>query len=157
MNNITFQVEKLSNIKEEVFPLLVKHWEEIALNKETVPLDPDWEMYRLLEDGDVMNITTARKNGHIIGYFAYIITGNLHYKSLRVAEGDIFYVDKEYRKGSFARKLLQESERNLKAVGVNKIINKVKKHFKNPRGIGVGLLFEHTGYIEIENLYAKMV
>ena len=157
MDNIIFQVEKLSSVKEEVFPLLLKHWDEIALNKETVPLDPDWEMYQLLEDGGAICITTARKDGRIIGYFAYIIIHNLHYRSLKVAEGDIFYVDKEYRKGGFARKLLRESEKNLKALGVNKILNKVKKHFKNPRGIGAGLLFEYTGYVEIESLYAKMV
>lgn len=157
MENITFQVELLSKVKDEVYPLLVKHWEEIALNKDTVPLDPDWEMYDLVEKAGILNITTARKDGKIIGYFAYMIVPNFHYKSLRIAEGDIFYVDKEYRKGRFALKLLAESEKNVIAAGANKILNKTKEHFKNPNGLSTDSLFEYAGYTKIENIYSKMV
>lgn len=157
MAKITFQQEKLSNIKAELLPLLDNHWQEIALNKETVPLDPDWEMYEKIEEAGILNITTARCDGVLIGYFIYAIIPNFHYKSLRIAEGDIFYIDKNYRKGSLAIRLLKESEKNVIAAGANKIINKIKKHFKNPHGISAGRLFEYAGYTEIENIYAKLV
>ncbi len=158
MDNITFQKERLSDVRDEVYPLLLQHWEEIALNKDDVPLDPDWEMYKCIEEAGILSVTTARKDGRIIGYFAYMIVPNLHYKSLRVAEGDIFYVDKEYRrKLRFAIRLLAESEKNLIAAGVNKIVNKTKEHFKNARGVDAGALFRYAGYDKIENLYAKRV
>lgn len=157
MKNITFQQELLFDIKDEVQDILLCHWEEIALNKETVPLDPDWEMYAMVEKAGILNITTARDNGKIVGYFAYMIVPNFHYKSLRIAEGDIFYIDKAYRKSRLVFKLLAESEKNVIAAGVNKIINKTKEHFRNANNLSANLLFEHAGYTKIENLYAKMV
>ncbi len=153
----TFQEEKLADIKDEIQGMLVRHWEEIALNKEVVPLDPDWDMYSKIDEIGMLSITTGRKDGKIIGYWAYFIVPNFHYKSLRIAECDAFYVDKEYRKGRFAIKLLAESEKNVIARGVNKIINKTKEHFKNQNGADASSLFKYAGYTKIENIHAKLI
>lgn len=157
MDDITYQKEKLFDIKDEVTDILIEHWQEIALNKQAVPLDPNWELYKLLEDNGSISITTARHNDKIIGYFAYIITPSLHYRSLIIGEGDIFYIHKEYRKSRIASKLLALSERHLTESGVNMIINKTKDHFHNTRGVSAGLLFERAGYDKIENIYAKLL
>lgn len=157
MPYITYQVEKLSEIKDEVYPLLIKHWEEIALNKDKVPLDPNWELYAKFEAMELLNITTARRNGEIVGYFAYIICPNLHYKSLVIADGDIFYIDKDYRRSGIAIKLLAESEKNVRAAGANKIVNKTKIHFANANGIAASKLFERAGYTKIEEHFAKLL
>lgn len=154
---IKMQTERVQDVREEVMPLLLAHWEEIALNKETVPLDIDWDAYKRIEDKGLYSATTARDNGKIIGYFAYFIVPNFHYKSLKVAEGDIFYLQQNYRNGLLGARLLAESEKNVKKLGVNKIINKVKHHFKNDNGLGVGVLFERMGYKTIETIHAKMV
>lgn len=151
---ITIQLESIKDVRYEADEILRKHWEEIALNKDTTPLDPNWELYLELDRLGLISLTTARYNGKLVGYFCYIVCPNLHYKSLKVADGDIFYIDSEYR-GRFAVRLLKESEKNLKALGCNKIFNKTKKHFKNLHGVSAGKLFEACGYTEIESVFSK--
>jgi len=41
---ITFSVEPLTERLEELKPLFPRHWEELALNKEHVPLDPQYDI-----------------------------------------------------------------------------------------------------------------
>jgi len=47
---IKYQQESLSTCKSDAIPLLEKHWEEIALNKDKIKLNPDWDAYANLED-----------------------------------------------------------------------------------------------------------
>lgn len=148
---ITFQFETFADIRAEVEPLLKRHWEEIALNKDSVPLDPDWEKYERINAAGLMHITTARRGGALVGYSAYFVSGNLHYRSLTVAESDIFWLAPEERNGMTGIRLLQAAEEHLKARGVNKIVSKVKLH------MDVGHVFTLLGYEPIERVYAKMV
>jgi GNAT superfamily N-acetyltransferase len=146
---ITFQREALRDVRAEVEPLLVRHWHEIALNKDTVPLDPNWDMYFRAEDAGHVCAITARCDGELVGYVNYIIVPNLHYRSLLVADGDIFWLAPEHRKGLIGMKMLRHAEVVLLRLGVNKIVNKVKLHFD------IGVLFERMGYTPIERIYAK--
>jgi hypothetical protein len=148
---LTFQRERLADVRKEVEPLLVRHWDEIALNKDTVPLDPDWDMYLRIEEAGFVCAITARRDGVLVGYVNYIISRNLHYRSLLVAEGDIFWLAPECRKGTAGIRMLRCAEGVLKEGGVNKIVNKVKLHFD------IGVLFERMGYKPIERIYAKMI
>jgi GNAT superfamily N-acetyltransferase len=146
---ISFQREKLRDVKAEVEPLLLRHWHEIALNKDTVPLDPDWGGYFAAEDVGVICAITAREDGGLVGYMNYVLSRNLHYRSLFVAEGDIFWLAPEYRKGLTGVRMIRYAEEVLRGLGANKIVNKVKLHFD------IGILFERMGYTPIERIYAK--
>lgn len=147
---LTFQTERLAAVREEAAPLLRRHWEEVALDQDTVPLDPDWEAYGRIEASDMLHITTARDQaGRLVGYSAYFLVPNLHYRSLCVAETDIFWLAPEYRKGTAGMRLLRAAEEHLKARGINKIVSKVKLHRDT------GPLFERLGYTAIERIYAK--
>lgn len=157
MVNIIYQQEKLFNVKDEVQGILEEHWEEVGLHKDKIPLDPNWELYKLLEENGNISITTARDKDKIVGYFGYIITPSLHSRNIKVAEGDLFYIHKEYRKSTIAIKLLALSEKYLLEGGVNIIFNKTKEYFKNIRGISAGSLFERAGYQKIENVYSKLL
>ena len=42
---ITCQVEQWPEFIEEAKPMLPIHWEELALNKDKVPLDPQYYIY----------------------------------------------------------------------------------------------------------------
>lgn len=148
---ITHQVELLADVKGEAVPLLRRHWEEIALNKDVVPLDPDWDMYLRMEAAGFFHATTARLDGALVGYAAYFLSRNLHYRSLFVAESDIFWLAPEHRQGMAGVRLLQAAERHLAAIGVNKVVNKVKLHHD------VGAVFERLGYAPIERVYAKLL
>ncbi len=149
---LTFRVETLAAVRDEAAPLLRRHWEEIALNRDTVPLDPDWQAYDRVEAAGLLHITTARNDaGGLVGYAVYFVVPNLHYRSLRVAETDIFWLVPEHRRGLAGLRLLRAAEAHLAALGVNKIVSKVKLHHDT------GPLFERLGYTAIERVYAKMV
>lgn len=151
MSNITYQEEYFEDVIDEIKPLLERHWEEIALNKDKIPLDPDYEAYRKLSDAGAIHYTTVRDDGKLIGYAIYFLIGNLHYSSLAIAESDIFWLAPEYRKGSVGIRLIKAAEKFLVELGVNHIINKVKLHYD------VGSLFESLGYKPFERLYSKHI
>jgi GNAT superfamily N-acetyltransferase len=146
---ISYQEERFQDVIDEAMPLLKKHWEEIALNKDSVPLDPDIEMYNGMSDQGMLHITTARDDGVLIGYAAYFIMPNLHYRSLKVGESDIFWLEPAYRKGMIGTKMLVTAEMQMEAKGVNFIVNKVKLHYD------IGAVFERLGYKPFERLYSK--
>lgn len=148
---INFKVEKLSGVIDECQPLINKHWEEIALNKDSIPLDPDWGLYEQIEAAGNLFIVTARSVELLVGYSVYFISNNLHYKNLRVAESDIFWLDPNWRRGSTGIKLLKASEGFLKSDGVDMIMSKVKLHND------VGVVFERLGYTPIERVYSKRI
>ena len=107
---ITYQQESLVTTKEDARPLLEKHWEEIALNKDTIKLNPDWDAYADLEDAGILKIFTARSDGNLIGYFVVFVRSHIHYKDNLFAYNDILYLDKDYRKGFTGAKLMKFAE-----------------------------------------------
>lgn len=91
----------------------------------------------------------AERHGELIGYAAYILAPNLHYRSRAVAEADVFYLAPEYRKGLAGLRLLQAAERECVKAGARVIQNKVKVAHD------CGRIFERLGYTLAEKLYVK--
>ena len=52
--------ECLANVKEDIKPLLDKHWQETEPNQQTILLNPDWEQYALLDQAGILRVFTAR-------------------------------------------------------------------------------------------------
>jgi hypothetical protein len=148
---LTYQEEKFIDVMEECGPLIVSHWKEVALDQDSIELEPDWDAYNLLDCSGHLHITTVRDDGVLVGYAVYIINRALHYASQRYADGDIFWLDQQYRKGFTGIKLLKFAEEFLVGVGVTKIFNKTKLHMDK------GAVFERLGYTPIERVYAKAV
>jgi GNAT superfamily N-acetyltransferase len=150
VNEVTLQRERWSDaLRDEAIPLFERHWKEVALDQETVPLDPMWEAYAQLDAAELLIITTARMDGVLIGYVSHFITPNLHYRSLKVADNDIFWLAPEHRHSRTGIHLLRAAEQNVLDAGCNKILMKEKIH------IPLGRLFKFLGYREIERLHAK--
>jgi len=148
---ISYQQESLVTTKEDARPLLEKHWEEIALNKDTIKLNPDWDAYAELEDAGVLKIFTARLDGQLIGYFVVFVKEHLHYKDHLFAYNDILFLTKEYRKGFTGAKLMKFAEKCLKEDGVSVVIVNTKRH--KPFDV----LLNWLGYKHIENIYSKVL
>jgi GNAT superfamily N-acetyltransferase len=144
-----FSEETLSQCLDEARPLLVDHWENIALNKDTIPLNPLWNIYEKLEETGNLKIITARQDEKLVGYAAYVISPSLHYSSEIIADADVFWLDPNHRKGMAGMRLFKHAEKVLKSYGVTRILNKVKIHFD------VGKVFERMGYNPIERVYSK--
>ena len=159
MSTVTYEPVKLSEIKNTVWPLLLKHWDEIALNKNKVPLDPDWDYYFQLENaGAFQAIGALDENGTIVGYSSYFMQRNPHYKSLCMAIGDIFYLDPAYRKGWAGVGLLSAAEKHLYQVFREQrdeaslyVVHKEKVHFP------IGSVLTRLRYKLIEHYYAKLL
>ena len=148
---IEYKEETFDQVIDEIKPLLDNHYEEIALDRDVIKLNPDYETYKKLCDSGVMRIITARDDGKLVGYLIAIIKYHLHYKDSLTAFNDIFYVDKQYRKGMTGVKLFIKAEEILKKYGVQRVAMNTKLHHD------VGAIFDRLGYKETERVFTKMI
>jgi GNAT superfamily N-acetyltransferase len=143
--------EKLDLIRDEVGGLIEAHWREIALHQDKVPLDPDWELYEVLDTMGRLVIFTARVGGELVGYSAFILAQALHYKTLQVAESDVFFLREDCRKGLAGARLFRYAEDRLREHGVGNIVYRVKV------SRAVSPLLNRMGYQEIERVHSKLL
>ena len=146
---ITFQRELLMPLREECQAIIHRHWEAIALNKDTVPLEPIWEYYEAMEKAEQIYLFTARDDGRLIGYANFIRVRCLHYGSLMGAECDVFWVDPDVRGPRVGFRLMKFAEQGLRESGVNKVVNKSKIAHPLDR------FFETLGYTAFETVWAR--
>ena len=110
---IKYSEEKCADVFDEITPLLERHWEEIALNKEKVKLNPDWDLYSKMNEMGLVRTFIARDNGKLIGYFVVTVHPHMHYKDTIYALNDVIYVDPEYRGSTVAVRLIKHVEKEL--------------------------------------------
>lgn len=156
---LTYQTESLATCQAEIAVLLEAHFDEIALDQYDVPLDPDWNAYQALENQGKLHITTCRKDGIIIGYYAARVDTSPHYKSTLHAFIDVYYIKPEYRRGRVGYDLFVKAEAALKGRGVIKAISGTKIHESNQTGksLDASALFKRLGWRQIESTYAKVL
>jgi GNAT superfamily N-acetyltransferase len=147
---ITYRKERFVDLAPELPPLFKRHWEEIALNRDKIPLNPQWAAYGRLEQGGALHIVTARHQGELVGYFFCIVVPDLHYGIL-TCHDDLFYILPEYRKGWIGYRLFSSCEKMLRALGVQRVYCRTK--VDHP----VDKLLVRLGYRLIERVYAKLL
>jgi len=148
---IEFKLENLANVKREAEPLLKQHWEEIALNKDIIKLNPDWRAYAELDRVNSLRVFTARKDGKLVGYFVVIVSKALHYADHLFANNDIIFLTKPARKGLTGVKLIKFAIDSLKAEGITKLHINTKAHQPfDP-------ILERLGFEEIERVYSLVL
>lgn len=148
---ITFQEESLVDCLEEMKPLFENHWDEIALHKDKIKLNPDYDKYLLMDKLGMLHVMTARDDGKIVGYFISFIQPHMHYKDTVFAMNDILFIHPDYRKGSIGFKLFKKAEESLKGIGVDVVLihAKVKNDFKP--------LMDKLGFNRAEYSYSKYI
>lgn len=146
-----FAIENLAKVRREIEPLLMEHWNEIALNKDIIKLNPDWREYARLDEINALRIYTARKDDELMGYFVIIVSRSLHYKDHLFANNDIVFLTKPARKGLTGFKLIKFAIESLKAEGVSKLHINTKTHQPfDP-------ILERLGFEEIETVFSKVL
>jgi GNAT superfamily N-acetyltransferase len=148
---LTFQVEPWPAIKEEIKPLLVKHWEEIALDRDAIPLDPDYEVYDKLHEMGVLVACTVRDGRKLVGYYANLLKGHPHYKSTLFAFLDVYFLLKEYRNAQNGLRLFTFMEKEMRARGVRKICSMTKLDHD------ASALFLRLGWKPVETIFTKLL
>jgi GNAT superfamily N-acetyltransferase len=147
-----YAVESLPDIKSELEPLLELHWHEIALNQDSIKLDPDWNTYLSMYRNRTAEFVTARtEGGHLVGYAVWFIKYHLHYKSTLWAYNDIIYLKPEYRKGRAGIGLIKASEEYMRILGVKK----VQWHIKVSNDWSK--ILERFGYMNEETVMGKVM
>jgi GNAT superfamily N-acetyltransferase len=147
----TYQEEQWRDIVNEMKVLWPAHWEEIAINRDSIKLAPDYKSYETFADNGSLHIVTARAAGQIVGYHISIVRPHLHYVNDLHGFTDVYYIMPEHRQGWVGVKLFKTVERTLKARGVKKIFTGTKLH------LDMGRLFERLGFHETERLYTKVL
>lgn len=151
MIQLTAQVEAFAAIRQEILPLLHRHWQEIALDQNRVKLDPDWQRYERMDDAGQLSIVTMRAAGELVGYCVMMISPELHYRSTLGARMDIFWLAPEMRGRMGGVKLFRAVEAELKRRGVKRAYMGSKLHKDSSR------LFEAMGYRPIETWFSKLL
>ena len=128
LKKLSIKQEFLALCQSECSDLIREHWEEIAVNKDKIKLNPDWDFYHALEEQDKLRIFTARDEGNLVGYFVTILSYNPHYKDHLFAVNDVLFLSKEYRKGFAGVRLVKFAEKCLKEDGVSVLSINTKVH-----------------------------
>lgn len=157
---ITCRVESLTERLDELKPLFQPHWEELALDQDKVPLDPQYDTYLARDELSEVLLVTARDNGRLIGYFIGFIAPGLHYKTCLTLVMDIFWIHPDYRGedslGKMEEMMLGEELFKLvhvaaKQRGVQRIFAGSKMHKD------ASLMFMHLGYHEVERYHSLWI
>ena len=82
--------ECLASVKEDIKPLIEKHWELVALNQGAIRLNPDWEQYAKLDAAGILRVFTARESGELVGYCVLVVSRSMHYKDHIFANNEHF-------------------------------------------------------------------
>jgi len=146
---IRYQTEILSvELVKEAYSLMSLHKEELCLHKD-FELDPDWELYFTLSVAGKLVICTARKGGDLIGYAAYAIHQNPHYRGIKQAIQDVLFLHPSKRGHMAGYRLIQFADAHLVNLGVQLVSHHVKvKHDFSP-------MLERLGYTQSEKILEK--
>jgi GNAT superfamily N-acetyltransferase len=142
-------VESFEEGLAEFQPLFPIHWEELALNKDKVPLDPQYDIYIRRERAGELLFVTLRELGQPIGYFIGFIAPGLHYQTCLTCTMDIFYVHPDKRKGRAGIQLFKFVEKELLKRGVQRWFVGAKLHSD------ASPLFEYLKFNRVEVYYSK--
>lgn len=145
------QIERWPAIESEVLGLIGPHWEEIALDRDRIPLDIDVPMYRNLDSENVLVVATLRDAGRLVGYLGAYVKTHLHYKSTLFGFMDAFFLLPEFRKGPNGLLLFTTMEAEMRRRGVKSQIFSSKKHFD------LTPMFEYLGWDTVGLLHQKWI
>jgi hypothetical protein len=146
-----YAIENLAKVRREIEPLLKQHYDEIALNKDIIKMNPDWEAYARLDAVNALRIYTARRNDKLLGYFVVIVSKSLHYRDHLFANNDVIFLTKPARKGLTGIKLIKYAIESLAAEGITKLHINTKAH--QP----FDAILERLNFEEIERVYSLVL
>lgn len=149
---ISYRVESMDECLEDMRHLWMVHWDEIALDKDKIALEPDVDTFRALESAGALHIVVGRDEaGQVVGYHVSVVRRHLHYRSSLTAYVDMYFIHPEHRRGRVGIQLFLHAEKTLRELGVQRVYTGTKLHKD------VGRLLEFMGHKETERLYTKFI
>jgi GNAT superfamily N-acetyltransferase len=149
---ITYNVEAdWPAFRRDIEPLIELHWREIALDHNSIKLNPDWDEYDRMDKAGMLHLVSVRNDGAMVGYFIGIVRPHLHYKDSLTSFCDVVFIKPEYRQGMVGVKLFKEVTKSLKERGIQKVYLNTKAHHD------FGVVLERLDYRKTETIYTKVV
>lgn len=137
--------------------IVARHWAEVGMHKEDVPLAVDWERYYRLEADGILKLMAARQDDRLVGYASFLVMPHMHYSTTLHAMNDAIYVDPDVR--GVGIKLIRAAEKALAELARPKpvrILYHAKLHVEKERGT-LARVFEALGYKAFETSHDKVV
>jgi GNAT superfamily N-acetyltransferase len=117
-------VEKVPMLQD----MFKDHWDELAKNKQLMVLKPFMEAYENMEAAGKLLSIFVYDDSEIVGYSINIITPHLHYADVIMGANDIFFLSKDYRKGTLGLRLIKKTEEEMTLRGVNLVMWHAKEN-----------------------------
>jgi hypothetical protein len=143
---IGFATETYAAVVEDIQPLLARHDAEVE--SICFVLAPDWRMYEALEAAGALAIFTARDGATLVGYAVFFVVKHPHHEGMRLAQNDILFLEKPYRRGRNALRFVEFCELQLQC-RADRIAWSAKQ------GRDWSRLLLHRGYRPDEVIYVR--
>ena len=156
---LTLEWESLDRLLDDgVEDMLARHWDEVAVDKDIIPLAPDWDRAFKLQENDILHTAAMRRDGQLVGYNAFLVMPALHYRFTIHAINDVIFVSPEER-GTAGIKMIRGCEAMLRELGVVKILYHTKLHVAvgAKRQALVGDILSRLGYRLDEHIYSRLL
>jgi GNAT superfamily N-acetyltransferase len=114
---ISIKEIKASEHIDEAWELLELHRQELTTHKHIMVLKPNIDVYKKLEEQGKIYSLALYDDERIVGYSVTMLSPNLHYADLVVAQNDVLFVHPDYRNGMWGIKLIAETKRLGKELG----------------------------------------
>ena len=114
---VEYNVENPYDIKDELLPLNIKHYEE-DFRKDSGDLEVNWEYYKALYESGALLMVTARSGHNLIAYMITAVSEHPHNKGHTFASMDTLFVDEVWRGEGIASELIKTTEDILEDQGV---------------------------------------
>lgn len=145
--DITYHLERIADVKQEIFGLLPAQWGEVGHTAKGPELALGW--YRILERDGKLFINTARDmKGNLVGYSICILQQH-HQDGRLYAANDAIYVIPPRRGGDVAKRLIEYEK--LHAMAQKASIHTISM---KPHRTFSGLL-KKLGYKPLEITFAQ--
>lgn len=156
---ISFAWEPLDRLLNDgLEALALRDWQEVEVDQDAQPHDPDWDHYRQQNTVGTYRIIAARRNGRLIGYNAFFIGHHSRHRGMIFAQNDVIYLVPEQRRGIVGARFINESAAMLKAAGA------VRVRYDSMRNVALGAksgtlgdLFLKLGYTLEAEVFTKIL
>lgn len=148
---LAYARESLMAIRDEMTALMAAHWAEVAHDRDTRELDPDWDAFAALEQAGQIYTLTVRSEGVLVGYLVAIVRPHLHARKTLTAYVDAVYLAPIARRGRAGDRVLRHADTALEALGAEFIY----WHVKAERDFGP--LLDRIGYHDVETIKGRAV
>ena len=144
--------ETYASIVRDIAPMLDAHWQELAMFKDEIPLDVNWEAYNRGYDAGLLRAYGVRAGGTLIGYAVFqVVPRHAHYAH-RWAINDVIWIHPNFRNFGVGSKLCEAYERDLADGGPIVVVVETKAH--SP---ALAALLAAKQYLLMGSVFAKRI